>query len=188
MPKGQIFVLSAPSGTGKTTIARYLVKEIPDLALSISLTTRVPRAGEVDGQDYHFVSRKQFQKLIKKKAFAEWANVFGNYYGTLRCFIQDNIEKGRPVLLNIDIQGGLQIKKLYRAAKLIGLLPPSRKEQEKRLRQRADLSEEEIRRRLEETRKERQTLLEHYDVRFINRNLKTTCARIKKFILSHINR
>ncbi len=177
--------MSAPSGTGKTTIARRLVQEIPGLALSVSLTTRKPRPGEKNGQDYFFVSRRHFQKLIQEKALVEWACVFGNYYGTLRSFVEENLRAGRPVLLNIDTRGGLQIKKRFPGARLIGLLPPSLREQERRLRQRGDLAEEEIRKRLEEARRERKTLLQFYQVRFVNRDLQSTVEKIKKFILRH---
>ncbi|MCM8768297.1 MAG: guanylate kinase, partial [Candidatus Omnitrophica bacterium] len=107
------------------------------------------------------------------------------YYGTLRSFIEENIHKGKLVLLNIDTQGGLAIKKIFPHAKLIGLLPPSRKEQERRLRQRGGLTKAEVQTRLAETKKERECLFRFYDIRFINRDLESTIKKIKNFILRH---
>jgi len=176
--KGRLFIISAPSGTGKTTISRLLRQRLPGLAVSVSTTSRFPRPGEREGEDYRFVSRRTFRKMLDAGRFAEWAEVYGNYYGTERKFLEEMLNRGTDVLLTIDTQGGLQIKRLFPDALLIGVLPPSLKEQERRIRSRGGISEEEVCRRLEESRRERKVLMEEYDIRMINRKLPATIARL----------
>ncbi len=179
--KRRIVVLSAPSGTGKTTLVKEIKKKIDNIAVSISYTTRSPRPGEKNGIDYFFVSHDEFERKIKEGFFAEWANVYGNYYGTPVQFITQNLEKGKIVLLTIDTQGALQIKKKYPEAILIGILPPSLKEQENRLKKRGENSEN-IKKRLKESSLERKILLKHYDYRFINRDLEKTAHKVISII------
>ncbi|MCX8082395.1 MAG: guanylate kinase [bacterium] len=180
--RGKIFVISAPSGTGKTTIAKKLKEQLKNIEVIITCTTRKPRAGEKDGKDYRFISPEMFKKMIEKGDFAEWAMVYGNYYGTPKNDITSAIIKGKQALLIIDTQGGRSIKKLFPEAVLIGVLPPSLKEQERRMRERRGLKEEEIQQRLEAAKEERKVLLSMYDYRFINKDLENTINKIKKVI------
>ncbi|MCB4791097.1 MAG: guanylate kinase [Elusimicrobia bacterium] len=167
MPKGHIFVLSAPSGAGKTTLYKGIIKEIPKLKYSISHTTRPKRAGETNGRDYFFASVEKFKKLIKKKEFIEWAKVHDNYYGTSHSFIQKTINSGFDVVLDIDVQGALQMKKAYPGAVLIFIMAPSFKELKKRLVLRKKDSREVIKRRLCNAKKEVR-YIKKYDYLIIN--------------------
>ncbi|MGC8976810.1 MAG: guanylate kinase [Candidatus Ratteibacteria bacterium] len=180
--KKLIFVLSAPSGTGKTTIQKILKEELKDFDIITTITTRKPRPGEKNGIDYIFVSEEEFKKMIKEDKFAEWSIVYGNYYGTPKEKIEKNIKNGKKTLLVIDTQGGLKIKKKYPSAFLVGILPPSLKEQEERLRKRNDMNQEEIKKRLAISKEERKILLKYYNVRFINKDLRKTVERIKKLL------
>ena len=134
--RGLLFVLSSPSGAGKSTIARLLLAEDADLGLSVSATTRPVRAGEVDGRDYHFVDDARFDALVTDGAFLEWAHVFGRRYGTLRSEVTRTIEGGRDVLLDIDWQGTQQLKQVDPDIVRVFILPPSMAELERRLRTR----------------------------------------------------
>ncbi|WP_353685663.1 guanylate kinase [Thermodesulfovibrio sp. 3462-1] len=134
--RGNIFVISAPSGTGKTTLCERLLKALPDLKMSISHTTRKPRPGETNGVDYFFVDKKTFEEMISKEEFIEWAEVYGNFYGTSKNVISQLMKQGYDILLDIDTQGAKNIKKLYPESILIFILPPSMKELERRLLQR----------------------------------------------------
>ncbi|MDD9952487.1 MAG: guanylate kinase [Zetaproteobacteria bacterium] len=123
-----LIVVSAPSGTGKSTLLRRLVADIPDLRLSISTTTRQPRPGEESGKHYHFVDEATFEDMIARDALVEWAKVFGNYYGTSRAALQDVLDSGQRCLLEIDVQGWLQIKNHLAQAKSVFIYPPSAQE------------------------------------------------------------
>jgi len=180
--KGKIFVISAPSGTGKTTIQRLLLEAIPSLKSIITCTTRKPRNGEKNGVDYKFLTEKDFKEKIKKGEFLEYANVYGNFYGTPKKEVMEKLNKGENVLLVIDTQGGISVKKIFPDAVLIGILPPSAKEQEKRLRRRGDISEEEIKKRLEAAKDERKILLKYYNYRVINKEIEKTVEKIRKII------
>ncbi|MCS7163721.1 MAG: guanylate kinase [Thermodesulfovibrio sp.] len=131
--KGIMFVISAPSGTGKTTLCERLLKMLPDLRMSISHTTRKPRANEKDGVDYFFIDKEKFEQMIANDEFIEWAEVYGNFYGTSKKVISDLIKGGYDILLDVDTQGARNIKKLYPDSVLIFILPPSLKELERRL-------------------------------------------------------
>ncbi|MCX7917254.1 MAG: guanylate kinase [bacterium] len=180
-----IFVISAPSGTGKTTIQKILKNELKDIDIITTFTTRKPRPGEENGIDYIFVDEKEFKEMIKKDKFAEWSIVYGNYYGTPKEKIEENLKNKKKTLLVIDIQGGLKIKKKFPSVYLIGILPPSLKEQEKRLRKRNDMTEEEIKKRLLIAKKERKYILKYYHSRLINKDIRTTVEKIKKIILNN---
>jgi guanylate kinase len=143
-----VYIISAPSGSGKSTLVNELLKSVPDLEFSISYTTRAPRGSETDGRQYYFVSRVQFETMIKRDDFLEYAEVFGNYYGTARRFLQDAEQKGRDLLLDIDVQGAKQIQEKLPRAVSIFILPPDRKTLEERLRKRGEDREEVIHRRL----------------------------------------
>ena len=151
---GHLFIISAPSGAGKTTIAKAVLKQFTDMCYSISYTTRKPRVGERDGVDYHFVSKQDFKKGINKDRWAEWAEVYGNYYGTSAEFIEKNLSSGCDILLDIDVQGTLQILKQYPDSVTIFILPPSLNALRKRLEMRGSDSQAVIEKRLENAKKE----------------------------------
>src|SRR5271166_1980032 len=125
--KPLIYIISAPSGSGKSTLVNELLKKVSDLEFSISYTTRAPRGSEIDGRQYYFVSRDDFEKMIREDAFLEHAEVFGNYYGTARRFLHQAEQNGRDLLLDIDVQGAKQIQDKLPDATSIFILPPDRK-------------------------------------------------------------
>ena len=167
--RGLLFVLSSPSGAGKSTIARMLLAVVVGIALSISATTRPIRSGEEDGRDYHFVSEERFETMVAEGAFLEWAYVFGHRYGTLKSEVLKVIEGGRDVLLDIDWQGTQQLKQVDPDIVRVFILPPSMVELERRLRARGTDSEEVIRRRMERAATEISHWAE-YDYVLINNN------------------
>ncbi len=154
MTAGTLFVVSAPSGAGKTSLVKGLLQVTQGLLLSVSYTTRAPRPGEVDGRDYHFVSRAQFQEMQKAGDFLESAEVYGNLYGTSHRWVRQQLEAGRDVLLEIDTQGAAQVRKLLPECVGIFILPPSPEALEARLRGRGQDSAEVIARRLAAARDE----------------------------------
>jgi guanylate kinase len=161
-PQGLIFVISAPSGAGKSTLCRAIMAREPRFYFSISVTTRAPRGQEVNGRDYEFVSKDIFQNKIAAGEFLEWAQVHDNFYGTLKAPILAQAAAGRDVLLDIDPQGAVNVKKQFPECTAIFICPPSWEELEKRLRGRAQDDEKTIAKRLANARKEL-TYIEHYD-------------------------
>ena len=151
---GLLLVISAPSGTGKSTLIRRLCAEFPRLAFSVSYTTRAPRIGEVNGREYHFVSQKDFASLREQGALAEWAEVHGQYYGTPRPAVLDMLAQGRDVLFDIDVQGARQLRETFPQGAFVFLLPPSRPALEARLRGRGTEDPETLARRLGNARME----------------------------------
>ena len=144
-----MFVISGPSGVGKGTVVRRLLERRPDLVLSVSVTTRDPRPGEVDGRDYRFVTRRQFDQLIEDGAFLEWADIYGDHRsGTLLAPVADDLASGHDVVLEVDVQGAASVKERMPDAVLIFLSPPSREELARRLRERRTESESQLDRRL----------------------------------------
>ncbi|MGD0164222.1 MAG: guanylate kinase [Candidatus Sulfotelmatobacter sp.] len=152
--KPLVYIISAPSGSGKSTLVNELLKKVSDLEFSISYTTRAPRGSEKDGRQYYFVSRPEFEKMIREGEFLEHAEVFGNYYGTARRFLREAEQNGRDLLLDIDVQGAAQIQQKLPDATSIFILPPNRKTLEERLRKRSEDSEEVIARRLDAATRE----------------------------------
>lgn len=186
--KGKIFVISAPSGCGKTTLCKKLLEDDLGLADSVSLTTRKPRAGEHKGVDYHFVSKKLFKDMIKKNEFLEHEENFGNFYGTPKKFIEKNIAAGKPVILSIDVKGAMKVKKAYpKESVLIFLLPPSTKALKKRLMSRKSDSPESISARLGLAKKE-MLYKKRYDYSIVNDRLGTAYKKLKKIIVSEITK
>ena len=154
-----VFIISAPSGSGKSTLVNEVRKSVARLNFSISYTTRKARGAEQNEREYFFVTREQFEKMVKADEFLEHADVFGNYYGTARRFLQQAEEEGCDLLLDIDVQGAAQIKRKLPDAISIFILPPNRSELEKRLRERGQDRQEVIQRRLDAATRE----IENYD-------------------------
>lgn len=182
MKNGALFIVSAPSGTGKTTLCREVSRLVPDLRFSISYTTRMPRRGEINRKDYTFVTIDEFKDMIKRGEFAEWAEVHGHLYGTSIKDLND-LRKGSDVLLDIDIQGARQMKKRYGEGVYIFILPPSIEALEERLRKRGANSEIEIKERLEKAREEIAEYKE-YEYVIINNNFSEALLELKSIILS----
>ncbi|RLE14029.1 guanylate kinase [Candidatus Aerophobetes bacterium] len=175
--KGLIVVISAPAGAGKTTLCKRLLQSAPSFISSVSFTTRSPRRQEIEGVDYYFVSKEEFEKLIEKDAFVEWAEVHGHLYGTSKEFLEKNIEAGKDVVLEVDVKGGRKIKEKYPQAILIFVLPPSWEELEKRLHKRATEDEKSIKKRLE-TAKEEIKYLPFYDYFLVNDDINATTENL----------
>ena len=179
--KGRIIVVSAPSGAGKTTLCQELLKKFPQILYSISHTTRQPRKNEIEAKDYYFISTKDFEEKIKQSFWVEWAKVHTNYYGTSQKHLEKQINQGSNVLLEIDIKGAKQIKKLFPDAITIFIMAPSLDVLEKRLRQRATDTEEIINIRLENARAEIEQK-DFYDYVIVNDQLNKACERICEII------
>ena len=154
MKQGKLVVITGPSGVGKGTLVRSLLSRHPELHLSISVTTRQPRTGEINGKDYHFVTPSEFEQKIENGQLLEWAKYAGNYYGTPRAFVEQQIEQGKTVILEIEVLGARQVKKTFTNALMLFILPPSEQELERRLRDRGDEEETAILRRLEKAKQE----------------------------------
>jgi guanylate kinase len=181
--RGLLFIVSAPSGTGKTTLVEKLVQRIPNLCLSRSYTSRAARPGEQDGVDYNFISRQRFDEMARAGEFLEWADVFGNYYGTCAGDAETALAAGRDLVLVIDVQGGHQVRR--RCAGTIGVfvLPPSFEELERRLRGRSKDTDEAIRRRLK-TAREEIAAVDEYDYVVVNDELDTCVDRLRAIVLA----
>jgi guanylate kinase len=180
---GLLFIVSAPSGAGKTTLVERLVDEIPHLKLSRSYTSRPARKGEADGVDYNFVTRQQFETKLAAGEFLEWAEIVGNLYGTSEADTRRILDSGEDVVLVIDVQGARKIRKKGVAATTIFVMPPSATALEQRLRGRSRDSDEAIRRRLELARSE-VTRFEDYDFIVINDALTTAVDRLRSIVLA----
>ena len=180
---GILFVISAPSGTGKTTLCRRLLKEVDGITFSISYTTRAPRKGELHGKDYFFVDRETFEKMIKEDAFLEYACVYGNYYGTSKAFVEERLSKGEDLILDIDVQGAKQVFEKMKDAVGIFIFPPSIEELKKRLINRGTDPMEVIEKRLKEAKWEiEQSGMYHYWV--LNDDLERAYQELKSVIIA----
>ncbi len=167
---GTLFIVTAPSGAGKTTLVSGLLERDPLVRLSVSYTTRAPRTGEVNGQHYHFIDVQGFRALRDKGEFLEWAEVHSNYYGTSKAWLEAQIREGKDILLEIDWQGAQQVRKVFPKAVGVFILPPSVEELERRLRGRGTDSEDVISRRVLGARGEMRHVAE-FDYVIINENL-----------------
>ncbi|GBC84301.1 Guanylate kinase [bacterium HR11] len=182
-----IVVLSAPSGAGKTTVVRALLEREPQLQFAVSHTTRPPRPHEVHGQDYYFVTPDEFRDLIGQGAFVEWAVVHGHFYGTSQAELRRILEAGKTPLLDIDVQGAYQIQRRWPHGLFIMLLPPSWTVLEQRLRQRGDLTDEQVRRRIGQARREVRWAW-MYDYWVVNDVLDEAVETIEAILWSHRHR
>ncbi len=182
---GIVFIISAPSGSGKTTLTNELLRQVPDLLFSISYTTRKPRGSEMHGREYFFISRQQFEEMIRRGEFLEYAEVFGHCYGTAGRFLEEARAEAKDLLLDIDVQGAAQVKRALPGSVSIFILPPSREVLEKRLRDRSQAehvrSEEVIRRRLEAAGKEIENY-RTYDYIVVNDRLDHSVDELKAIV------
>ncbi|RMF66457.1 MAG: guanylate kinase [Calditrichaeota bacterium] len=186
--RGLLVVISAPSGGGKTTVIQRVMESMDGrFQYSVSATTRPRRGNEKDGRDYYFLSLDEFEQKKKRGEFAEWAEVHGHFYGTPKAPLETWLEQGKVVLLDLDVDGGLQIKEHYgHEALLIFIKPPSVESLRTRLRERNTETEAQITKRLERYPKELKKS-EHYDYQIVNRDVEETVATIKKLIEMHLN-
>jgi len=180
--RGLMFVLSSPSGAGKSTIAQLLLNEDDNLDLSVSVTTREKRSSEVDGVHYHFRTREQFEKMVEHEELLEWAEVHGNYYGTPRQFVEEKLQAGTDVLFDIDVQGTYQInEKMPEDVATIFILPPSIAEMKSRLKRRAEDSDEVILRRMKTAVSELEAWPD-YEYLVVNEELEDAFDQVKSIL------
>ena len=180
MKKGKLFVISGPSGVGKGSICRELLKEV-DMDLSVSMTTRKPREGEVHGTSYYFVTEEEFLGELDRGGLLEHAKVYDNYYGTPRGAVMEKLEQGRDVLLEIEMLGAMQVKEAYGDAVTIFVVPPSLEELRSRLEGRGTESRENIEKRLGKTKKELE-YADQYDYIVVNDSLSDAVDKVKEII------
>lgn len=181
--KGILFIISAPSGSGKTTLCNELVDSLNDLNRSISMTTRAPRSGERDGIDYIFIEKEEFLKRKKKNEFLEWARVFGEYYGTPKKYVTHLISKGQDIVLSIDVQGAMKIRRFKTKAVYIFIMPPSMEQLRERLVARSTDSKKEISKRLGIAKKE-VSYLSRYDYFVVNDVLAAALENLRSIVIA----
>ena len=179
--KGILFIVSAPSGTGKTTITRRILKEFPEIVYSVSATTRKKRENEVDGVDYFFLTENEFKEKIAGNEFAEWEKFYDYYYGTYREYLEGNLNKGKNVLLEIDVNGAIKLKESYPDSILIFILPPSFEELINRLKNRQTEDEIDLRKRIERAELELR-LKDKFDYFIYNIEVEKAVADIRNLI------
>ena len=181
--RGNVFVVSAPSGTGKSTLSQRLVQSLGGILFSISFTTRAPRPGEVDGKDYFFVSEAKFDEMVSRGEFVEWVEVYGRKYGTGRTWLESVLATGQDVLLDIETTGAQNLRAAIPDAHMVFILPPSKEDLEKRLRGRGKDSEEQIQMRLQHARHEMEQV-PHYDYLVVNRSLEQAYRSFESIVLA----
>ncbi|MEK6778139.1 MAG: guanylate kinase [Candidatus Deferrimicrobiota bacterium] len=184
MGQGDVFVISAPSGSGKTTICRRLLDQVEGLELSVSYTTRPKKPGEADGKDYYFTDGENFDKMIKEKDFLEYAVVYGNRYGTSREVVRSIVSRGSDAVLEIDVQGGRKVKESLPETVLVGIFPPDWATLEQRLSGRGRDSRREMETRLEAAGREMKELLS-YDYLVVNDDLEKAVTRVEWIVRAH---
>lgn len=184
---GTLFIFSAPSGAGKTSLVKALLDSTSHIGVSVSHTTRSPRPGEIDGRDYHFVAKETFESLIGESAFLEHAQVFDNFYGTSQRWVESELQDGRDVILEIDWQGAEQVRKLMPEAVSVFIAPPSIEALEQRLNNRGQDSQEIIERRMRDARSEMSHYGE-YDYLIINDDFDNTVEELRAIIIARRHR
>ncbi len=190
--KGVLYVISGPSGVGKTSIIEGTLKRVRNLVFSVSFTTRQKRAGEIEGKDYYFVDKETFQEMVRRGEFLEWAVVHGNYYGTPKKFVDENLQKGLNVLLDIDVQGAMSVMEKTNDAVYVFIAPPSFETLKQRLSKRGTENPEDLQKRLEDAKKELSyiTKFEYIIVNVdLNESIDQLCSiivaeqlRVKRFV------
>lgn len=180
-PVGRLIILTGPSGVGKGTLMRTLMERHSDLHYSVSVTTRSPRPGEINGKHYYFMSRSEFEKLVAAGELLEWAEYAGNYYGTPRETVMNQVRSGKSVVLEIELEGARQIRAAFKDARSIFILPPSIEELEKRIRGRGQDSEEAIARRLRHA-KEEISAADEFDIQIVNDDLESALNAVEAAI------
>jgi guanylate kinase len=181
MEKGKIIVISAPSGTGKTTIVRSIMREEPSLEFSVSATTRTKRNNEVDGKDYYFITEEEFRQKIEEGEFVEWEKVYDYYYGTFRRYIEETINQGKSIILELDVNGAIALKNIYNEAKLIYIAPPDIEELIKRLKNRKTENEEDFQKRIKRAKMEL-SRKDEFDYLVVNKDLDIAIKETKNLI------
>jgi guanylate kinase len=185
--KGKIFVIAAPSGTGKTTIVKRMLKEIPDLIYSVSATTRKQRDNENNGTDYFFYAEKEFLEKIKNDEFVEWEKVYDYYYGTFKYFIDQNINASKSIIADVDVKGALALKNIFSEAILVFISPPNLEELINRLTKRKTETDSDLVKRIERAKMEL-SQKDKFDYLIINNDLEEAIAETKNLILTIINK
>ncbi len=183
--KGKLFVISAPSGTGKTTIIKHILKSFPELVFSISATTRSKRGAEIDGKDYFFISEDQFKSKIENDEFLEWGHFYGYYYGTLKKQVFEKLNNGISMVLEVDVKGAINVKNAYSDSVLIFISPPNIDELKKRLINRKTESEADFKKRIERAEMELK-YREKFDYNVYNYNLDEAKKEIVEIIKNEL--
>jgi guanylate kinase len=182
--RGEVFIVSGPSGAGKGTLVQALLQRIPDLWLSVSATTRAPRPGEVEGVHYVFLAAEEFERIVASGGFLEWAEVHGNCYGSLRSVVEDRVQAGQTVILEIDPQGAEQVRRTMPSAVLVFIAPPSFSELRRRLEKRGSETPEQIERRLHRAAEELE-IADTYDYVVINDDVARATDELACIVESH---
>ncbi len=185
--KGKIIAISSPSGGGKTSVVKQILKDFPQIIFSVSATTRPKRSNEVNGVDYFFVDEREFELKIKNNEFIEWERFYDYYYGTLKSFVDDNINNGKSVLFEVDVKGALSLKKIYPESILIFIDPPTYEELVKRLKNRKTESPEDLQKRIDRAKMEL-SYKHKFDYIFVNDELNKVYKSVKSLIKEIINK
>lgn len=185
--RGKIFVFSAPSGAGKTTVVKHILKTFPEIIFSVSATTRKKRDSEVDGVDYFFITEEDFLKKIHEDDFIEWEKFYDYYYGSLKSFVNKKLDEGRSVLFELDVKGAINIKRIYPEAILVYIMPPSLEELKRRLANRATETEEDFIKRIERAEMEL-AFKDNFDYIVINDELDHALTEAQKVVEENINK